>query len=190
MNRRLLPLLSASFLLTACAIQPRALQGNFAPINQVQATLPDAFGYRVRWGGQVIGVRDIADESCLEMRAYRLAGSSLRPVEPDRDLPSPEQTRFLACNRNGFDAGLGKPGAIVTLIGSVAPPQFVNVEHDRCVDGGSYTHTLHANDNKNCVIALATLAVDDSYLWPFRAQMSTSDAAGYGGGGAGTPGSR
>ncbi len=182
MTRRLLPLLCASALLTACAIQPRELQGNFAPINQAQATVPDALGDHVRWGGEVVGVRDIADESCLEMRAYRLASSSLRPVEPYRDFPSPGHARFLACSRNGFEADLAKPGAIVTFVGSVTPPQVVNVEHDRCVDGGSYTRTLHANDEKNCVVALATLAVDNSYLWPFRAQTNADVGPGSGGG--------
>lgn len=186
MDRRLLPLLSASVLLTACAIQPRELQGNFAPINQAQATTPDAVGDRVRWGGEVVGVRDVGAASCLEIRAYRLASSSLRPVEPRREpgYVGPQAARFLACSRDTFSAELGKPGAIITFIGQVTPPQYVSVERDRCVDGGSYRNTLHANDAKTCIVALATLDVDDSYLWPFRAQM-LSDAGPGGGGGSG-----
>ena len=187
MNTRLLPLVCVSVLLTACAIQPRELQGNFTPINQAQATVPDALGNHVRWGGQVVGMRDTGSDSCLEIRAYRLANSSLRPVEPMRDLDyvTPQQARFLACSRTAFDGGLAKPGAIVTFTGSVTPPQFVTVERDRCVDGGSYTRTLHANDNKTCIVALATLAVDNSYVWPFRAQMSGDIGGGGGGGGSG-----
>lgn len=190
MNRRLLPLLSASVLLTACAVQPPELKGNFATINQAQATVPDALGDHVRWGGQIVGVRDIGNDSCLEVRAYRLANSSLRPVEPIRELDfvGLQQARFLACNRIGFDAALAKPGTIVTFTGSVTPPQLVNVERDRCVDGGSYTRTLHAKDTQRCIVALATLAVDESYVWPFRAQMSTAIAAGGGGGGSGYSG--
>jgi outer membrane lipoprotein len=183
MNLRLLPLLSVSVLLTACALQPRQLQGNFTPINQAQATLPDALGDRVRWGGQVVGVRDTGSDSCLEIQGFRLADSSLRPLEPNAAYLSTEQSRFLACTGNGFDAALAKPGVLVTVTGSVMPPQFVNVERDRCVDGGSYTRTPHARDKNNCIVALATLAVDDSFVWPFRAEMNKEIGAGGGGGG-------
>ena len=185
MDLRSLPLLSVSALLTACAIQPRELQGNFTPISQAQATLPDALGDHVRWGGQVVGVRDTGSHSCLEIQGLRLASSSLRPLEPNVAYPPTEQSRFLACSGNGFDAALAKPGALVTFTGSVTPPQFVNVERDRCVDGGSYTRTLHARDKTHCVVALATVDIDGVYAWPFRAQENLVVSAGGGGGGSG-----
>jgi len=168
MDRRLLPLVSASVLLTACAMQPRELQGHFTPINQAQATLPESLGQNVRWGGEVIGARDIAGDTCLEVSAMRLADSSLRPTQPYRNDWGPVPTRFLACSEQGFGTGLAKPGAIVTFTGSVTPPRMVNVERNRCADDGSYVNTLHARDKQQCTIALATVSVDTSYLWPYR----------------------
>jgi hypothetical protein len=175
--RHLFPLAAASALLTACATQPASLQGRFTEIGQSEATLPESLGQNVRWGGQVVGVRDIANTSCLEVSALRLADSSLRPVEPHVDEPVPAPKRFLACNEKGFGADVAKPGTIVTFTGSVTPPQIVHVQHKRCVDGGTYVNTLHANDDKACVIALATLAVEDVYRWPYRARSKVVDGS-------------
>jgi outer membrane lipoprotein len=175
MDRRLLPLLAASVVLTACATQPRQLQGNFTPINQAQATLPESLGQNVRWGGQVIGARDAGNETCLEVAAMRLADSSLRPVQPYRNAWGPVATRFLACNEKGFSADQAKPGTIVTFTGLVAPPRMVNVQRERCVDDGNYVSTLHAKGTHACLVALATLSVDNSYVWLYRTQPNFID---------------
>jgi Outer membrane lipoprotein Slp family len=169
MHRRLVPLFAAPLLLSACALQPPALQGKFTPIGPTQATLPESLGQNVRWGGEVIGAREVGNETCLEVAAMRLADSSLRPVQPYRNDWGPAATRFLACNENGFGADLAKPGAIVTFTGLVTPPQMVDVQRERCADSGSYVNTLHAKNKQACLVALATVSVDDSYLWPYRA---------------------
>ena len=172
MKKILLSLCMAS--LTGCAGTPAALRGNFTEIGQAQATLQDSLGENVRWGGEVVGSRDIEGRSCLEVAALPLESRSKRP---DDGYPWTRQPfggpHFLACSSIRFDAEISKPGSAATFTGSVVPPIVVEVSRNRRAGRREYGATVHAANEDTCVIALATVSVAESYRWPERPSYRT-----------------
>ena len=168
MNRTFAILTTVS-ILAGCATTPRELRGNFTEIGQAQATLPDSLGENVRWGGEVVGSRDIGDRSCLEVAALRPEPKSQRPDDGYPWMKQPSAgPHFLACSVIRFDRDVSKPGSIATFTGSVQPPSIVQVPRESCRSYRQYGATVHAADVDTCVIALATVAVEKSYVWPER----------------------
>ena len=164
-----------SCLLGACGVQPPMLKGNFAPVDIRQAALQESIGENVRWGGRVVAAREIDNRNCLEVSAMRLASSSLRPVGPNPYDLSFVAPRFLACQMKDVSDMRATVDSIVTFTGSVGSPELLNVQPGGCKHGSSYANTVHLNIGQNCVIALATLDISDTYLWPKRVSGSLPD---------------
>jgi outer membrane lipoprotein len=113
---RLLPVFALAAALAACAPAPIYKTGpslvNASP-EQVAASPENFQGMQVVWGGSVIGVRNLADHSEVEILAYPL-DSSQRPR-----LKEAASGRFIAIVP-GFVEPMDYPqGAPVTLRGTL-----------------------------------------------------------------------
>ena len=71
-NFRIVALGLAALLLTACASQPKPLQGEFAQISPQDAVERDSTGAMVRWGGRIVRTEPLANRTCFEMISTRL----------------------------------------------------------------------------------------------------------------------
>ena len=138
--------------LCACAATPPSISGKFAEITQAQASMPEAVGQNVRWGGVVVGSRDSENGPCLEIAAFPLDTFHARPYVTtpstngfaslfrkgienhpngafsDGNLPA----RYLACNVAKFDSSSGEQGAVLTLTGSIEPANLFEVDREAC----------------------------------------------------------
>lgn len=112
---RRVPLLVAvaAAALAGCATAPKPLQGEFSPVTPSQARAGGGIGEQVRWGGGIVSVRPLEEETCLEILARDL-GRSGRPARRESD-----QGRFIACKPGFLDPASFKEEREVTVVGSV-----------------------------------------------------------------------
>jgi outer membrane lipoprotein len=140
---RLAVLMLTSLLLAGCVSAPKALQGEFAPIEPGQAARDGRVGERVRWGGRVVKVEPLADRSCFEVVGIRV-GSDGRPLARDDGSTG----RFLACRAGFYDPEVFLPGREVTISGAIEGYETRKV--------GEYDYRY------------PRLAADVVFLWPER----------------------
>src|SRR3970040_1231893 len=88
-------------LLSACASQPKPLQGAFAPITPHDAVEADRTGLLVRWGGRIVQVEPQPNRTCFEMISTRLDVYA-RPYWATDDVGG----RFIACRTGFYDPAL------------------------------------------------------------------------------------
>lgn len=141
MNR--LTALIPALLLAGCVSVPKALQGEFAPIQPGEAARSGEVGLPVRWGGRVVKVEPLADRSCFEVVGVRL-GDGGRPLPRDHQSSG----RFLACRTGFYDPEVFLPGREVTIAGRVEGYETRRI--------GEYDYRY------------PRLAADVVYLWPER----------------------
>ncbi len=139
--RRILPSL-ALLLLAGCVSVPDALEGQFAPLDPAAAVQAGVTDEQVRWGGRIVKVEPLAEQSCFEIVGVRL-GSDGRPSASDQS-----SGRFLACRGGFYDPEIFQPGREVTVSGRIDGYETRKV--------GDYDYRY------------PRLAADVVYLWPER----------------------
>lgn len=140
---RLSVLMVPLVMLAGCASAPKALQGEFAPIEPGQAARDGRVAERVRWGGRIVTVAPLADRSCFEVVGIRV-GSDGRPLARDDQSTG----RFLACRAGFYDPAVFKSGREVTIAGTIDGYETRKV--------GDYDYRY------------PRLAADVVFLWPER----------------------
>ena len=112
--KRTLCLLIAAAALTGCAIVPKPLQGQFAPLAPGEASNQGREGDLVRWGGRIVEVQPSTEQTCFEIVGRPLSGSA-RPVE-NADISA---GRFLACRAGFYDPAIFTTQRDLTIVGRV-----------------------------------------------------------------------
>lgn len=112
--RRLIPLLAIAGLVSGCATVPDPLAGEFSDITPGEARDSGASGEVVRWGGEVVETRPLAEETCLEILSREL-NRSARPTGGDTGMG-----RFIACKEGFLDPAEFSQGREVTVTGRLA----------------------------------------------------------------------
>lgn len=141
--RHMLPAAAALLLFTACASQPRPLQGGFSETTPHAAVESDATGLPVRWGGRIVQVEPGPNETCFEMISTRLTSTG-RPWWGSDD----SNGRFIACRTGFYDPAVFEVNREVTFTGTVT---------------GYDTRRIGEYDYR-----FPKLAADVVYLWPKR----------------------
>jgi outer membrane lipoprotein len=136
-----LPLVAAA-LLAACATVPGPLRGQYAAVYPAQAATSGATGARVRWGGQVVGVHNEANQSCFEIVGKALSHDG-RPLMRDRS-----EGRFIACRAGFYDPAVFTAGREVTIVGTISSFETRRI--------GDYDYRY------------PRVSADAVYLWPER----------------------
>jgi outer membrane lipoprotein len=154
LNYRPLYLLgSLLFMLTACSshnVQDKTAQSELPTPNQlVQHPHTLAVGGNVRWGGKIVGIKNLKDKTILEVLALQL-DSKGRPV-----ANSASQGRFLAEQPEYLEPLEYAPGRLVTISGSF------NGLRDGSVGGSNYRFPL--------------VATKELLLWPRKQHRSQRD---------------
>lgn len=131
--------------LAGCAGTPTTIR--HAPdtdvsLAQVRATPVQFTGATVRWGGSVVSVRNLRDESVIEIVARRLERGG-RPLDEDRS-----DGRFLATVKGFVDPAIHVAGREVTVYGTVTGTV------EQAIDEHRYTYVQ--------------VAAETLYLWPPR----------------------
>lgn len=129
--------------LSACATQPKPLQGAYAELTPHVAMEREATGTLVRWGGRIVQVEPRNDHTCFEMVSTRLTGTG-RPYWADDDTNG----RFIACRAGFYDPAVFEKNREVTFTGRVE-----GYENRRI---GDYDYRF------------PRVAADVVYLWPKR----------------------
>lgn len=142
MSRLPVPLALIVLSLGGCVSMPAALQGEFVPIQPVEAARAGVVGEHVRWGGRVVRVEPLAEYSCFEVVGVRLDESG-RPLPHDRS-----SGRFLACRTGFYDPEVFLPGREMTFSGWIDGYEIRRI--------GEYDHRY------------PRLAADVIFLWPER----------------------
>lgn len=146
MNMRLITTCVATVLLTACATQPKPLQGQFQALNAHEAAAGDFTGSVVRWGGRIIRTEPRPDRTCFEVISTKLSGDG-RPYWASDDTWG----RFIACRTGFYDPALFQENREVTFTGKIEGYE------DRKVDGFVYR--------------FPRVSADVVYLWPQRERV-------------------
>ena len=147
MMRMMLWSLLASAWLTGCSSVPEAIR--HAPETAVTLTeargAPEQYrGATVRWGGTIVTVRNLKDESVIEIVSRRLESYG-RPLEEDRS-----DGRFLATVRGFVDPAIFAAGREVTVRGTIA---------------GSIEQSIGEHRYR-----FVQVAAEEAYLWPPRVE--------------------
>lgn len=129
-------------MLAGCAITPDPLKGEFSPLSPSEARSGSGQGAVVRWGGEIVSVRPLESETCVELLFGPLSSSG-RPSGSTRD-----EGRFIACKAGFLDPATFKDGREVTVVGRVE---------------GVETHRIGEYDYR-----FPVLDADVVYLWPER----------------------
>lgn len=121
MISRFCPALLATLALAlgACAAAPLELRGidRVFTADRAAADPAGAVGQRVAWGGLIVSISTLENETQLEVLAYPLDGSG-------RPLPEgPPSVRFLAVKGGFLETAVYAPGRFVTVAGLVAAPR-------------------------------------------------------------------
>lgn len=132
--------------LSGCVSAPKALQGEFAPVEPGQAARDGRVGERVRWGGRIVRVEPLADRSCFEVVGVRVGGDGRPMARDDRSTG-----RFLACRAGFYDPEVFLPGREVTISGAIEGYETRKV--------GDYDYRY------------PRLAADVVFLWPERREV-------------------
>lgn len=133
-------------LLSACASEPRPLQGTFAQITPREATTRDSTGAVVRWGGRIVDVEPQANRTCFNMISTRLDVSG-RPYWATDDVGG----RYIACRSGFYDPAVFERNREMTFTGRVD-----GYENRRI---GQYDYRV------------PRINADVVYLWPVRRQV-------------------
>lgn len=139
--RIVLPLFAA-LALAGCASLPQPLQGSFAAVQPAEVVRAGNPGDLVRWGGRVVRVDTLANQSCFEIVGLRL-GNDGRPLARDQS-----DGRFIACRAGFYDPEVFQAGREVTITGRVSGFETRKV--------GDYDYRYPSVD------------ADVIYLWPER----------------------
>ena len=142
--RAAVPLI-ATLLLAGCVTAPKVLQGEYALIEPGDAVRAGITGELVRWGGRIVKVEPMADQSCFEVVGVPL-GEDGRPLVRDQSYG-----RFLACRAGFYEPEIFKSGREVTLIGRIEAFEQRKV--------GDYDYRY------------PRIAADVVYLWPERREV-------------------
>lgn len=132
-----------ALLLSACATTPRPIvTGPIAIVSQPEAQGGRAVESRVRWGGTIISVTPVPNETCFEVLSRPLDAEG-EPLDTDRT-----EGRFIACRAGFLDPAAYPAGRGITFVGTVRPPIEckIGAHQFRC----------------------AGLKVEALYLWPKR----------------------
>lgn len=127
--------------LAACAVAPKP-ESNLP----VSGITPDAArqsgqaGERVRWGGVIVEVSPMQNETCFEISSRPLADSG-KPLDTDRNFG-----RFIACTKEFHDPAVYVPEREVSVVGTLTTP----------VEG-----KVGERDYR-----FPKVQVDEIYLWP------------------------
>ena len=116
-------------------------------LSQVRAAPEQFRGATVRWGGSIVAVRNLRDESVIEVVARRLEHGG-RPLDEDRS-----DGRFLARVKGFVDPAIYAAGREVTVRGTVT---------------GMVEQTIGEHR-----YAYAQVVAEDVYLWPPRLPPQT-----------------
>lgn len=140
-------MLLAAAWLAGCSTVPEAIRR--APDAEVTLatarTAPEQYrGTAVRWGGSIVTVRNLKDESVIEIVSRRLESYG-RPLEEDRS-----DGRFLATVRGFVDPAIYSAGREVTVRGTIT---------------GSVEQTIGEHRYR-----FVQVAVEEVYLWPPRVE--------------------
>lgn len=132
-----------ALLLSACATTPRPIAGGpFAVVSQQEAQAGRAAESRVRWGGTIINVTPVPNETCFEVLS--------RPLDTEGEPLDTDQTegRFIACRAGFLDPAAYPAGRGITFVGTLRPPAEckIGAHQFRC----------------------ARLTIESLYLWPKR----------------------
>ena len=146
MTFRLLAATLALLALTACASQPKPLQGAYSGITPHLAMQSDSAGTMVRWGGRIVQVEPRQDRTCFEMVSTRLTATG-RPYWADDDTNG----RFIACRAGFYDPAVFEKNREVTFTGRVE-----GYENRRI---GEYDYRFPRID------------AEVVYLWPLRERV-------------------
>ena len=131
-------------LFTGCvALPPAPIRENIPIIprvKQVQQNFPDYKGARVRWGGEIYGIKNLKQETQLEIIA--------RPLD---EIASPRSIdasdgRFIATFKGFLEPSVFAQGRVITVVGNVT---------------GISTGSIGGYDYQYPVVL-----VDTYYLWP------------------------
>ncbi|CAN5709175.1 Slp family lipoprotein [soil metagenome] len=137
----------ASVLLSACASQPRPLQGEFMPLTPRDSVLADRTGAAVRWGGRIVQVEPKPNATCFEMVSTGLDIYG-RPYWASDDTGG----RFIACRTGFYDPAVFERNREVTFTGRIEGYE------NRQIGGYDYR--------------FPRVAADVVYLWPVRDRIN------------------
>lgn len=112
--KRLTALLAIAALVSGCATVPDPLAGEYSEVTPDQARDRGLSGQSVRWGGEIVEVRPLADRTCLEILSRNL-GRTARPTGGDAGMG-----RFIACKPGFIDPAEFTQGREVTVTGRLA----------------------------------------------------------------------
>jgi outer membrane lipoprotein len=146
MKLRLALLAAGVALISACASQPKPLQGAFTALTPSDAAAQDSTGAVVRWGGRIVNVEPQANRTCFEMISTRL-GDSGRPYWATDDTGG----RFLACRDGFYDPALFERNREVTFTGRISGYESRRI--------GEYDYRFPKLD------------AEVVYLWPVRERV-------------------
>jgi hypothetical protein len=157
----------ASLFLVSCSTVPTQLRGHFTQVDVSRATSGEGQGSQVRWGGVIVGRRQIDDNECLEVAASpSIDGSTGRPLEisgatygnaVDPVFPTIRRGKvpphYLACGGSLQRSDYSR-GALVTLVGVLEANRTFQVSRESC--NGSITKEAHGSPPR---------AFAEKYLW-------------------------
>lgn len=133
--------IASASLMAGCAMAPKPLQGQFAPLDP-QAATAAAAGSAVRWGGTIAEVEPRRDRTCFQIVGHSLT-SLARPRDDDHSIG-----RFIACRTGFYDPEVFAPGREVTVAGRIEGTEMRRI--------GEYEYRQ------------PVVAADVVYLWPQR----------------------
>lgn len=110
--RRVWILLSFSLALSACALAPDPLRGQFEHVTPAQ--ISGGLGEHVRWGGKIVHVDPKANQTCFTVLSRPLKDNG-RPERVDRSLG-----RFIACAKGFYDPQVYTEKRQVTVVGNIS----------------------------------------------------------------------
>ena len=118
MFSRMLLLMMAVALLSACAVAPPFKEQNLAGVNRSlspgQAVKEEARNVQVLWGGVIVKAQNLRDHTDFTVLAFPLDKKSQRP---DTDKVPGE--RFIARYSGYLETMVYEPGRRITLIGTL-----------------------------------------------------------------------
>lgn len=148
-NTKLLLILVTLIVLTGCATQPpEPIRENIAAnptIGQVQQNIAQYKDSRVRWGGEIFSISNLASHTKLEIISRPL-NESAKPQPVDAS-----NGRFIAVFKGFLEPASFAKGRYVTVIGNVTELESSKI--------GSYEYQY------------PVVLVDSFYLWPQEQYM-------------------
>ncbi len=142
MSRFISALVVPVLALSACAIVPKPIAGDFPVSAPKEAGSTLQAGSAVRWGGTIVSVEPRPNETCFEILAKDLSDAA-RPLKRDASIG-----RFVACKPGFFDPEVFVKGRELTVTG-----RFERIETRKI---GEYDYPF------------PMITAEVVYLWPER----------------------